>query len=57
MTHQAPAQLPVDEIAKAVSGAVTSVLSKISTRDGSSDLDKSAFQVPHPKKRKGNKGK
>ena len=57
MTHQATAQLPVDEIARAVSGAVTSVLSKI-TRDGNSDSDENDFQVPHPKKPKmGNKRK
>lgn len=41
MTHQA--QLPVDEIARAVSGAVTLVLSKISTHDfGNSDINCSA---------------
>lgn len=70
MTYQA--QLPVDEIARAVSRAVTLVLSKISTHDfGNTDIscsvvvlhrvhddsDEDDFQVPRPKKRKGNKVK
>ena len=42
MTHQAPTQLPVDEI------AVTSVLSKI-TRDGNSDSDENDLKSLTPR--------
>ena len=54
----------VDEIARAVLGAVTSVFSQVveetsgnRQRGRSHDSDSEDFQAPHPKRRKGNKEK
>ena len=53
-------QFPVSEIAKAVSGAVSSVLSKINARVEESDVDSVDdfdHPLPPPKRRKKDKGK
>ena len=56
--------IPVDQIARAVLGTVSSVLSQIveetsadQLESRSHDLDIEDFQVPDPKRRKGSKGK